>query len=949
MTRRPIRGRLPRPGAELGRYVIERLLGSGGMGVVYVARDPELDRPVALKVLRHRSKARARLLREAQAMARLNHPNVVTVYDVGEHEGCVFVAMELLRGPILREWQAGRAHEEVIAAYVQAGRGLTAAHAAGLVHRDFKPENVIVTDDGRVVVLDFGIARFGVDTASRDEPGAGPSPVLSAAATQDGAVVGTPAYMAPERLSGVAADSRADQFSFCAALYEALYGELPYAGDDAPSRAYGLLYEELRDPPSDSDVPGRVREALVRGLARRPEERFDSMKTLLSALSDKRTWRRRALVLSVAAGVLAVGWGATEIRAAAARANCNALGSQMAQTWGDAQRQAGRDRYAEFGQSWGSRTWALAEERIDAYAASWVDVHRQVCERVPGGTSAATRCLEQRRELVGGLAKLLVSAGPGLGEGADMAAASLPPVEECLEPEARDGREAELVLLLTRGDLLWRMGEEEAALGSCGLWLMLRRPTGWNPSPRRRMWISLRSSRARGRLADSMEASWRGYELATRAGRDDIALQAAIGMVYAQGGSGDTVDDALRWAAIAKALLERTGAVESLMEAHYRRAEGVVQMSLSEFDAALSAFERAYELERRLAGEDHPRAADTLGQIAVALGRKRRFKESIATREQALATLRAARGAEHPWTIGHVVNLATAYQDAGRYDDALATLDEAESIRLRSGRVRPGDAARIRIARGVVFIALDRPQEALDELLAGLAAYTEIYGGESTSVAEIQVDIGLAYSRLGRHEEALDHYYGALAVLQRTGGEGQQSTITVRINIAGALTKLGREEEALAVYEAALEAAQPLSDRGYIAGVIVTNIAGLHNRAGRYEDGLRLATDALETKRRLLGESHPSVAHAWDAIGHARLGLGRDEEAADAFQRADAIFTSTSPRLGARKRFARANLLWGMPGGQQAARAEAKAALALLADVDAGGLDERIRTWLAER
>src|SRR5439155_5865060 len=240
---------VPLPMKALGRYVVERELGSGGMGLVYAAYDPELGRKVALKLVRPRasgkmgpSEGRARLLREAQAMAQLTHPNVVAIHDVGTFGDQVFIAMEYVEGRTLSEWLSAtkRPWREIVSLFAQAGRGLAAAHAKNIVHRDFKSDNVWVGEDGRARVLDFGLARAmrgaGELPQSAGAPAEGKAtrsprvPLLAAAVTLPGTFLGTPPYMAPEQLKGESGDARADQFSFCVALYYALYGELPFAG-----------------------------------------------------------------------------------------------------------------------------------------------------------------------------------------------------------------------------------------------------------------------------------------------------------------------------------------------------------------------------------------------------------------------------------------------------------------------------------------------------------------------------------------------------------------------------------------------------------------------------------------------------------------------------------------------------------------------------------------------
>ena len=241
---------VPSEGVRIGRYRLAQCIGRGGMGVVWSAHDDELDRTVAIKLLRPElGDLGPRLDKEARALARLNHPNVVSVFDVGTHEGQRFIAMEFVDGETLRTWlETPRALPEILAAFVGAGRGLAAAHAVGLVHRDFKPDNVLVGRDGRARVLDFGLAR----------PPSGPELQPSAidldadpratALTRDGALLGTPAYMAPEQHLGLTADARSDQFAFAVALFDAVYGQPPFRGDDLRMLSLSVVRSVVQRP-----------------------------------------------------------------------------------------------------------------------------------------------------------------------------------------------------------------------------------------------------------------------------------------------------------------------------------------------------------------------------------------------------------------------------------------------------------------------------------------------------------------------------------------------------------------------------------------------------------------------------------------------------------------------------------------------------------------------------
>jgi serine/threonine protein kinase len=308
-----------RHGSKVGRFVVEGQLGAGGMGVVYAAHDRELDRRVALKVLKGTDDAeqRTRLMREGQAMARVTHENVITVHEVGMEGSMVFLAQELLDGGSLRSWllDKKRTQAEIMAKFIAAGRGLAAAHRAGLVHRDFKPDNVLLGKDGRVRVADFGLAR-SLESASAladTQKGGGSgsthenlsNPMLTM--TRTGAVMGTPLYMSPEQHAGEPADARSDQFSFCVALYEALHGDTPFPGKTAVALADAVMSGRMKPPPKTADVPSRIRKILLRGLATKPGERYPTMDALLAELTHDPSRKQRRFVLLATVIILIAG------------------------------------------------------------------------------------------------------------------------------------------------------------------------------------------------------------------------------------------------------------------------------------------------------------------------------------------------------------------------------------------------------------------------------------------------------------------------------------------------------------------------------------------------------------------------------------------------------------------------------------------------------------------
>jgi hypothetical protein len=386
--------------------ILEKI-GSGGMGVVYAAYDPELDRRIALKALHTASDperdtaGRSRLIREAKAMARLSHPNVVTVYDVLAEEEKIYVAMELVEGVSLRTWleKQPRPWQEVVSAFVQAGRGLAAAHDASMVHRDFKLDNVFVGNDGRVRVGDFGLARTASATrtirrAKKDDLG----PLVS----REGMLAGTPAYMAPDQLRGDPADARSDQFSFCVALYEGLYDVSPFEAATLETLAESMEGERLAPPPASSPVPSWLRGIVARGLRARPEDRFPSMHELLAALeTDPRRARvRRAWVVGAVALVLAGGGVVTQNRRAE-MAVCRAAQRRVDAVWGDAQRHAVREAFVATSRPYAGDTFERASRVLDAYTLALGQRAVSVCEdREPSARQALqaerVACLDGR-------------------------------------------------------------------------------------------------------------------------------------------------------------------------------------------------------------------------------------------------------------------------------------------------------------------------------------------------------------------------------------------------------------------------------------------------------------------------------------------------------------------------------------------------------------------------
>ncbi len=402
------------PGDRIDRYIIEGTLGAGGMGVVYAARDPELDRPVALKLLHPRaaaSHAEARLLREAQAVARISHPNVIAVHDIGtagddtKVAGQGFITMELVDGWTLREWLAEvpRTWREILVPFLAALRGLAAAHAAGLIHRDIKPDNILIGRDGRVRVTDFGMARAIEDVTAAVDTTASRSPLL-VGLTQTGTTLGTPAYMAPEQHAGAATDARSDQFSFCVAAWEAVYNERPFVGGDVAALARAVRSGDLRQPPAGSRVPAWVRRALTRGLCTEPSERWPTTDALADALTPGRTRR-----LAIAGGVLSAAVIAAlvvvpRMLGGAPPELCTGAEARLVGIWDAPRAQWLGAAFTASQLPAAAPVWHRLLPMLDRFAVGWVAMHTDACEdtRVRGDQTEALlglrmQCLDRKR------------------------------------------------------------------------------------------------------------------------------------------------------------------------------------------------------------------------------------------------------------------------------------------------------------------------------------------------------------------------------------------------------------------------------------------------------------------------------------------------------------------------------------------------------------------------
>jgi hypothetical protein len=604
-------------GALMGRYLVIRQVGAGAMGIVLAAFDPQLDRRVALKLLRpagwSSSGSNDGLVEEAKALAKLSHPNVVGVHDVGVHEGRVFVAMEFVEGQTLRRWLRAqpRSWAEIVDVFVAAGHGLSAAHARGLVHRDFKPDNVMIGHDGRARVMDFGLARPPVEL---DPHSTAPGSQLADTHEELASVlVGTPAYMAPEQLCGVGATMISDQFAFCVALYEALYGVRPFPARDVSELAAAQREGRLAEPPEKVDVPRWLARIVNRGLSHDPSMRFSSMGAVLQALEAGRSRRGRRLWFAVgglAAGLAVVpvsqAWNArsTQWECAAEAEASRALDDGRR----DAVVEALRAGDAAFADDLAQRVPKALDAYASALAAAGHDLCRLSASDNPTSlhVSKARWCVQSRREGFDALLDGLAAAAGDALRVAPYAVASLPDVAPCTDVDALVAvplppppdvvaATAPLRRELARASACTALGDQRCALEATDAVVpevvALRSAELFGRVHR----IRGQSFERSGQSRQSERANTLAYESSVRAERWALAAAIATAQSRVVGAVPNQRDEALLWSELAKVAIARAGDPNGALEASRQLELGVLHAAAGDHDGARDALHRALE------------------------------------------------------------------------------------------------------------------------------------------------------------------------------------------------------------------------------------------------------------------------------------------------------------------------------------------------------------------
>ena len=797
-------------GDKVGRYVILHKVGEGGMGVVYAAYDPELDRKVAIKLLlsneggspKEQEEARTRLMREAQAMAKLSHANVITVHDVGQFRGQVFVAMEFIEGTTLTRWRKAvpRDWKSILRVFRLAGRGLAAAHKAGLVHRDFKPDNVLLSvggkDVSRVIVTDFGLARSmaGQTDAFASVASVESTPVLSAQLTQTGALVGTPAYMAPEQLAGERSDHLADQFSFCVALYEALYGERPFAGRVLSELMSNVSTGSVRAAPRAVSLPGWIRRAVLKGLATEPEERHVSMDALLAALArdPRRLWRRWGAVVLPSA-VLAIGLIAYQADSGSTNTYCDDVAGHLRGRWDRGTKKAIKSAFTSTGKPYADSVWETTQRHLDAYAERWVELQRAACkadleaEQPQSLLALRMSCLDRHLQEFGALTEVLAQPDGATVERAIDAVTALPDPSACedvdrltsriaglADPTARKVRE-ELDVVIARAQVLQATGRYGEAQATAEDALARAEEAGdrWVAADAYTGLGDIADMEGRGKEAEKLYHAAMSAALASDNAR--VVVRVAIGLLWVGGSSGQSVADAERWYAHGAAALERLGEQAELAaqlhnalaasllaqqafedaESHMRTALqlrttafgadhpslnstwtnlGRLYASQRRYDEALAAFERAHALTEQEYGMHHPQVARTLDNLGSVHGQRKEYGKAQEKLELALAIQEASLGSEHVLNAGTLVLLATALRHQGKLAGARTYAERARSIYLKTGGLSV-DLARTELTLGKILEAQGDARTAAATFESALSIATEVLGEDSEALA----------------------------------------------------------------------------------------------------------------------------------------------------------------------------------------------------------------------
>ncbi|MEM7158923.1 MAG: serine/threonine-protein kinase [Myxococcota bacterium] len=950
---------------RLGRYIVLSRLGAGGMGVVLEAFDRTLDRRIALKVL-HRGLDRRNtqwLLREAQALAKLSHPNVVQVYEAGEAEQRAFIAMELVPGQTLQAWleQSPRpSWDECVRVYLQAGEGLAAAHSRGLVHRDFKPSNAVIDEEGRVRVLDFGLAREVAersDESTPDDDEVSVDSMLEAGLTKTGAVVGTPAYMPPEQMSGEDVDARSDQFGFCIALYEALYGERPFEGSSMAALMLAMTHEGVRPAPKGSPVPPRLRAALLRGLSIEPDQRWPSMEALLEQLrlvvAPRRSrWLAAGLAGSAIAMLIAVrlGMGLGEERAETQEL-CTGAASQLDGVWDDAIEERVQQQFLGLKLSYGPTTWERVQAQLDAYAEAWTEKHTEVCraarvtqEQTEDEMSLRMECLRDRKVHLGATVRVLGEADeqvvreavatvrglPGLARCDDLDAlrSENPPPEDpevAQEVEALSEQLAEVQAKRLAGKYvegLEQVGPIETRAKALGYMPLVAEATFFRGEL---------VGKAEGEFEEQARIANEAYLLALEHGLDGLALSTSRSLSHCIGFQLHRGDEGLQWAKTALALAKRSGDEHEL--GRTINAMGSVLTANEELDEALKTYDEARVVLQRAVGDEHPDVAITLNNLALVYLRKQDPDRAQGYHEQALEIETKALGPDHPEVAASLTNLGNVFWRQKRYEQAIELHEQALEIQEKAvGPEHPVVAGMLNNL-ALAQMELGEYEQARDSHQRALTIRQRVLGPEHPLVASSATNLGIAFEYLGRYQLAERVHHRALQIRKETLGYEHPQVARSFENLGIVLDQRGKDGAATRAFESALEIREKTLGADHLGVAHSLSLLGdMLLRQGMFEDARRHHERALAIRNAKLGPEDPGRAVSIIGLAEVALAQGQIDvalaHAKEAVALQDAAMVDVRPHELAAGRFVLARCLWPDPTQRPRARELAEQARA---------------------
>lgn len=907
------------PAVLRDRYVMGSVLGRGGLGVVLSAWDPDLERKVAIKLIRpgahdgrDRTRATERMLVEAQALAQLSHPNVVSVFDVGTYEISprelgVFMVMELLEGPALIDWlRTPRPSEEILRVFVLAGRGLAAAHERGLVHRDFKPGNVVLDARGTPKVVDFGLARtgetFGSATAQLDDDlrSGEVHPVGSALGrrvTETGLVMGTPRYMAPEQHAGDTVGPAADQYAFCVALWEALRGRPVFEGETLEALSSAKRERRVAAVSARDRTPPRLVRALERGLDPDPATRWPSMGALLDALATASGRGRR--VAPWVAGLAVIGLlGATWAFAPAE--GCD----PPTGPWTTSAKRDLRDRLATFDAT--TDTAQAIETRIDERADGISRHFTAACqahragEIDPAQLDRRIACLRAASSELEGVLSILSDADAPAPERALEVIAGLGPLASCgddvrlaqdLPPPSDPEVVREVARLradMSRVDTLARAGRGEESKE-----LLARASAEADALGYRPVAVELQLQRAHmeifaGRYAEAEALLERVLVDAEEIGHDAMAAQAAAGLVFVIGVGQSRFDEALTRAEAAEALIHRAGDPPRTA-ARLRGAVGSVRLARHEFDQAIAEQEAALALFASMPEPDRGDMTVALGNLAAAMqmkgdleGAARRQREALAMREEIL-------GESHPRLAVPVLNLANTLGKQGKYAEAEPLYQRAIALLDRGGKPPPQLASPL-LGLGVIYKKQGRYDEAAALYERAASVAEAALGPEDEVVTMSMINLANLEKRRGNGERARDLASSAVRKIESRVGDSHPDLASGLADLGDIHAHLGEHDAARRAYE---RAARILEVSSHTDGTLAHVRVGLGNLALKVGD-LDEARESFERARSIY------LANGDEDVAYAELGLGEVERRDGDPEKAEALLRAAFEELSGR-------------------------------------------------